>query len=83
MNAWVERLKWCIAKKEMQALESYRTACSVVYRWNGQVPNSAETAEWICEVGEGKRGLDIERFRERLLAEHRALVADIAQRWTP
>lgn len=63
-----EFLKWWIAGKEMQALHRYRTACQLAWRWNGQLPNSAETAEWINEVGEGKRGMDIEQFRERLIA---------------
>ena len=53
-------------KAEMRALERYRVACGLAWRWNGQEKNSAETAEWIGEVGEGKRGLDIEQFRERL-----------------
>lgn len=62
----LERLKWWIAGKEMQALHRYRTACQLAWRWNGQEKNSAETAEWIGEVGEGKRGMDIEQFRDRL-----------------
>lgn len=59
-------LKRWIAGKELRALERYRVACGLAYRWNGQEPNSAETAQWIQEVGEGKRGMDIEQFRERL-----------------
>lgn len=53
-------------KPDERALHRYRTACALVWRWNGQVPNSAETADWIMEVGEGKRPTDIEQFRERL-----------------
>ena len=53
-------------KPELRALHRYRVACHLVWRWNGQLPNSAETAEWIREVGEGKRPSDIEQFRERL-----------------
>lgn len=64
----LDRLKWWIAGKEMQALHRYRMACQLAWRWNVQCPNSAETAEWINEVGEGKRGMDIEQFRERLRA---------------
>jgi len=59
-------LKRLIAGKELRALERYRAACHLAYRWNGQEPNSAETAEWINQVGEGKRGMDIEQFRESL-----------------
>ncbi len=59
-------LKRLVAGKELDALERYRMACNLAWRWNGQEPNSAETAEWISEVGEGKRGVDIEQFRERL-----------------
>lgn len=59
-------LKWWIAREELRALERYRAACALAYRWNGQLPNSAETADWISQVGEGKRGMDIEEFRERL-----------------
>ena len=54
-------------KPELRALHRYQVACALVWRWNGQLPNSAETAEWIMEVGEGKRPTDIEQFRERLL----------------
>lgn len=61
-----ELLKRWIAGKELRALERYRIAVGLAWRWNGQLPNSAETAEWIGEVGEGKRGLDIEQFRDRL-----------------
>ena len=53
-------------KPELRALHRYQVACALVWRWNGQLPNSAETAEWIMEVGEGKRPTDIEQFRERL-----------------
>lgn len=62
----IEWLKWRIAGKEMQALHRYRIACALVCRWNGRVPNSAESAEWIRDVGEGKRGMDIENFRASL-----------------
>lgn len=61
-------LKMLVAGKEIRALERYRVACTTAHRWNGQEKNSPETAEWIGEVGEGKRGLDIEKFRERLRA---------------
>lgn len=64
----IERLKWWIAGEEMRALHRYRVACSLVWRWNGRVPNSAETAEWIQQVGDGTRGMDIEQFRARLEA---------------
>lgn len=53
-------------KAELRALHRYQVACALAWRWNGQLPNSAETAEWIKEVGEGERGMDIEQFRERL-----------------
>lgn len=59
-------LKRLIAGKELRALERYRAACQLAYRWNGNKPNSAETAEWIMQVGEDKRGKDIAQFRERL-----------------
>lgn len=59
-------LKRLLAGKELRALERYRAACHLVYRWNGNKPNSAETAEWIMQVGEDLRGTDIEQFRERL-----------------
>lgn len=64
-------LKGWIAGKELCALERYRIACATAWRWNGQEKNSAETAEWISEVGEGKRGMDIEQFRERLRSNNR------------
>ena len=46
-------LKRLFAGKELRALERYRAACHLAYRWNGNKPNSAETAEWIMHVGEG------------------------------
>lgn len=59
-------IKWQIAGKELAALERYRRACHLVWRWNGRVKNSAETAVWIRQVGEDKRGADIEQFRQSL-----------------
>jgi hypothetical protein len=52
--------------KELLALHRYQQASSLVWRWNGEMPQSAHTAQWIAEVGEGKRGLDIQEFRECL-----------------
>lgn len=63
MGEW---LKWLVAGKELRALNRYRKACHLAYRWNGRLPNSAETAEWIQAVGEDLRGADIEQFRDRL-----------------
>lgn len=62
---WLKRL---VAKEELQTLHRYRVACAMVWRWNGRVKNSAETADWIRQVGEDKRGMDIEKFRETLEA---------------
>lgn len=59
-------LKWLVAGKELRALNRYRVACHLAWRWNGRIPNSAETADWIRQVGEDKRGADIEQFRESL-----------------
>jgi len=68
--AWLlDRLKWWIAPREMQALHRYRVACALVWRWNAAIRGSAETAEWIGQVGEGARGMDIEQFRARLTLE--------------
>ena len=53
-------------KEELRALHRYQVACQLAWQWNGQLPNSAETAEWISEIGEGRRGFDIEQFRQRL-----------------
>lgn len=66
MLDWLKRL---IAGPELAALERYRLACGLAWRWNGQIPASAKTAEWIRDVGQGERGMDIERFREELLRE--------------
>lgn len=63
MGEWLKRL---VAGKELRALNRYRKACHLAYRWNGSLPNSAETADWIQAVGEDLRGADIEQFRERL-----------------
>lgn len=59
-------LKWLLAGQELAALHRYRKACHLVWRWNGGEQNSAETADWIRQVGEDQRGADIEQFRERL-----------------
>jgi len=61
-------LKRLIAGEELRALERYRYACSLIHRWNGNVPNSAETATWINQVGERHRAPDISEFRERLMS---------------
>lgn len=62
----VERVKWLVAGRELQALHRYRAACALAWRWNGELPASADTARWIRECGDGERGMDIEQFRERL-----------------
>lgn len=62
-----ELLKWWVAGDELAALHRYRVACELVCRWNGtRVPNSGETADWVRQVGDGVRPMDIEQFRERL-----------------
>lgn len=67
MLRWIlVELKYLICGKELRALERYRQACALAYRWNGQLPLSAETSQWIGEVGEGKRPADICEFRESL-----------------
>lgn len=59
-------LKQLVAGNELAALNRYRVACSLAWRWNGEIKPSSDTAEWISEVGEGKRGMDIEQFRAQL-----------------
>lgn len=54
--------------RELDALERYRQATHNAWRWNGEMPQSARTAQWINDVGEGKRGMDISEFREDLRA---------------
>lgn len=65
MLDWLKRL---IAGKELTALRRYQQACNLAYRWNGQLPHSAETALWIQLVGEGRMGADIEGFRATLVS---------------
>jgi len=67
MFAWLMyKLKWAIARKDLEALERYRLACLDVQRWNASLPHSADTGKYIHDVGEGKIGSDISRFREEL-----------------
>lgn len=61
-----EWVKWLLCNKELRELERYRRACGLAWQWNSQIPDSSYTARWIYEVGAGKRGMDIERFREHL-----------------
>lgn len=65
MLEWLKRL---IAGKELAALDRYRRACHLAHRWNGQLPNSAETALWIQLVGEDRVGADISGFRATLIS---------------
>lgn len=67
MNWIIEQLKWLIAGKELQVLHRFRVAAALVWRWNGQKPNSAETAKWIADVGEGTQPANIEHFRDSLI----------------
>lgn len=67
LNLIKHGLRRMVAGEDLDALHRYRTACHLAYRWNGQIPNSAETALWIHDVGDGHRGYDIERFRQQLL----------------
>lgn len=60
---WREELS-----RTSRTLHRYRTATATAYRWLGGLPGAGETALWIGNVGEGSRGLDIERFREEIRA---------------
>ena len=64
----IDRLKWLLMPNEMRALQRYRVACYLARQWNSAITASAETADWIEQVGSGARGMDIEQFRERLKA---------------
>lgn len=67
MLKWLKNvIKHWVAKDEIRALYRYRQAAQLAYRWNGQLPNSAETAQWIAYCGEGVIGQDISGFREVL-----------------
>lgn len=60
-------LKELIAGKELQKLERYRQAACLARQWNGSIRQSADTAEWITEVGEGRLAANtIDTFREAL-----------------
>lgn len=59
-------LKWAIAGKELEKLERYRLTCQEVQRWNASLPQSARTAEYIYETGEGHEAKEIGRFREEI-----------------
>lgn len=65
MLEWLKRL---IAGKELAALARYQRACHLAHRWNGQLPNSSETALWIQLVGEDRVGADIQGFRATLIS---------------
>jgi hypothetical protein len=62
----IERLKRLLCAEELDALKRYRLARQTAQRYNASIPGSAETAEWIRQVGEGKRIADIEHFRAKL-----------------
>lgn len=60
-------LKEWLCADELRALTRYRRACALAHRWNGNIPDSADTADWISAVGEDKHGADIDQFRARLM----------------
>lgn len=60
------RLKYLVARDELQALERYRTATEEVKRWNAASEHSSRTAEWIRQQGEGEWSLMISEFRRSL-----------------
>ncbi len=62
----IEWLKWRIVKRELAALERYRTACAEAVRWNASIPESHKTAEWIRQQGEGESSVNIGKFRKSL-----------------
>ncbi len=65
MIGWLRAL---IAGKELLALERYRQATLLARQWNGTIRPSADTAEWIAEVGEGRLAAGtIDNFRDALL----------------
>lgn len=61
--AWLKRR---IAGPELRLLERYRVATELAETWNSMIPASAKTAQWIREVGEGRRAYDPERLRKEL-----------------
>lgn len=65
----LEWLKYLIAGRELAALNRYRYACHLVWRWMGNYPASANTADWIRQVGEDERGADVAEFRGRVANE--------------
>ncbi len=69
MRKWIlYYLKRLLCAKELDALERYRQAAYQAKCWNGEMPQSAQTAQWINDVGEGKRGMDIPQMRDDLRA---------------
>ncbi|MDH2154212.1 hypothetical protein [Stenotrophomonas sp. GD03657] len=67
MWSWIlYQLQWLLWRKDLERLERYRLACQDVQRWNASLPHSAQTADYIHNVGEGHIGADISRFREEL-----------------
>ena len=56
-------LKHRIAGRELAALERYRIASQAAIRWNASIPESAKTAEWIHQQGEGESSVSIGKFR--------------------
>ncbi|MFE8644155.1 hypothetical protein ACFX58_03610 [Sphingomonas sp. NCPPB 2930] len=72
---------WCWLVRQPQldvdaeALARYRRACAEAEDWLACTHNGAETARWIAEVGEGKRGLDVNRLREDMWKRHGRSIA--------
>lgn len=60
------KLKWFVAKDEMEKLDRLGNVVEDVERWNAGLIQSAETATYIRQVVEGETGEDISRFRNRL-----------------
>ena len=61
-----QRLKWLVAGDELRRLERYRVACHEAYRWLGEMPTAANTAQWIRACGEDHPRSGIAAHREGL-----------------
>lgn len=59
-------LRVLVCEKELKELRRFYMAALLAEQWNGQLPNSAETARWIRYVAEDKTGHDIQGFRDSL-----------------
>jgi hypothetical protein len=60
-----DRIKWLVAKKEMEELERWRTWSAEHRQWLTEFPDIADTLDNVSAMANGKNCIDVTTLRDR------------------